>query len=220
MFTGLIEEKGCVRRVTRQGPGFTFMIEASPELVGELALGESVAIDGACMTVTQADGRTFTFDASAESADRTTLGQRRVGDGVHLERALKLGDRVGGHLVSGHIDGLGTLIEKKTVGSAIWLRFAIDVQLMGYLIEKGSIAIDGISLTINELFENGFSVMLIPHTQGIVQLHDKPIDGHVNIEADQIGKYVERLLGLAASDNRAAPSGLSMDRLRELGFLS
>ena len=91
---------------------------------------------------------------------------------------------------------------------------------MGYLIEKGSIAIDGISLTINELFEDGFSVMLIPHTQGVVHLHDKPLDGRVNIEVDQIGKYVERLLGLAASENRKTSSGLSMDKLRELGFLS
>ena len=220
MFTGLIEEKGCVRRVTRQGPGFTFDIEASAQLVSELTLGESVAIDGACMTVTQFGGQRFSFDASAESVERTTLGQRKIGDAVHLERALRLGDRVGGHLVSGHIDGLGTLVETRSVGSAIWLRFTIESHLMGYLIEKGSIAIDGISLTINELFENGFSVMLIPHTQGVVHLHEKRIDGRVNIEVDQIGKYVERLLGLAASDKHAASSGLSMERLRELGFLS
>ena len=122
--------------------------------------------------------------------------------------------------MSGHIDGLGTLVETRTVGSAIWLRFTIESHLMGYLIEKGSIAIDGISLTINELFENGFSVMLIPHTQGVVHLHDKSIDGRVNIEVDQIGKYVERLLGLSASEKGAEQSGLSMDRLRELGFLS
>jgi len=220
MFTGLVEEKGCIRRVARQGPGFSFMVEASAQLVSELSLGESVAIDGACMTVTQFGGQTFTFDASAESVARTTLGQRRVGDAVHLERALRLGDRVGGHLVSGHVDGLGTLVETKTVGSAIWLQFAIESHLMGYLIEKGSIAIDGISLTINELFESGFSVMLIPHTQGVVHLHEKKVDGRVNIEVDQIGKYVERLLGLSSTDKGASPSNLSMDRLRELGFLS
>lgn len=220
MFTGLIEEKGRVRRITQQGPGFTFQVEASAQMVRELVLGESVAIDGACMTVTYASGETFSFDASSESVKRTTLGQRRVGDAVHLERALRLGDRVGGHLVSGHVDGIGALVETKSVGTAIWLRFKIESHLMGYLIEKGSIAIDGISLTVNELFDDGFSVMLIPHTQSVVHLQDKAVAEQVNIEVDQIGKYVERLLGLKSSETQSSSSGLSMEKLRELGFLA
>ena len=218
MFTGLIEEKGRVRRITQQGPGFTFQVEASAQMVRELVLGESVAIDGACMTVTYASGETFSFDASSESVKRTTLGQRRVGDAVHLERALRLGDRVGGHLVSGEVDGFGALVVTKSVGTAIWLRFKIESHLMGYLIEKGSIAIDGISLTVNELFDDGFSVMLIPHTQSVVHLQDKAVAEQVNIEVDQIGKYVERLLGLKSSETQSSSSGLSMEKLRALGF--
>ena len=220
MFTGLVEEQGTINRVSRQGPGFSFVINASPAFAEALVLGESVAIDGACMTVTRTEGSTFSFDASAESVQRTTLGSRRTGDGVHLERAMKLGDRVGGHLVSGHIDGLGVVTEKKNIGSAIWLRFRIDHELTRYLIEKGSIAIDGISLTVNELFDDGFSVMLIPHTQSVVHLHDKKTDAVVNIEVDQIGKYVERMLGLTKPTGKTSKSGLSMDKLQKFGFLS
>lgn len=220
MFTGLVEEKGTINRVSRQGPGFSFVIEASADFAKGLVLGESVAIDGACMTVTRTEGRTFTFDASAESVRRTTLGLRRQGDAIHLERAMKLGDRVGGHLVSGHVDGLGVLCDKKNVGSAINLRFRMSGVLTRYIIEKGSIAIDGISLTVNEVFEDGFSVMLIPHTQSVVHLHEKQVDDQVNIEVDQIGKYVERLLGLSQSGSNASPTGVSMDKLKDWGFLS
>ena len=220
MFTGLVEERGRLIRVTPKGPGMSLIIEASRSFVGALSLGESVAVDGACMTVTHAENRSFAFDASAESMNRTTLGRRRPSDELHLERALRLGDRVGGHLVSGHIDGLGTLTQRSQVGEAISLRFSMESTLLPYLIEKGSIAIDGISLTINELFEDGFSVMLIPHTQSVVHLHDKELNGHVNIEVDQIGKYVERLLGLSGHTDGSKRSGLTMTRLRELGCLT
>ena len=218
MFTGLVEERGRLTRVTPKGPGMSLMIEASRAFVASLSLGESVAVDGACMTVTHAEDRCFAFDASAESMNRTTLGRRRPSDELHLERALRLGDRVGGHLVSGHIDGLGTLTQRKQVGEAILMRFTLEQTLMPYLIEKGSIAIDGISLTINELFDDGFSVMLIPHTQSVVHLHEKDLHGHVNIEVDQIGKYVERLLGLSGHADGPKISGLTMSRLRELGY--
>lgn len=219
MFTGLVEQKGQIRRVRQQGPGSAFTLSTSREFVNELVLGESVAIDGACMTVTQTDGDTFTFDASAESLARTTLGQRRVGDHVHLERAMRLGDRIGGHMVSGHIDGLGVVAQRKSVGTAIWMRFRIEDPLLRYLIEKGSVAVDGISLTVNELFEDGFSVMLIPHTQSVVHLHEKTAETHVNLEMDQIGKYVERLL-TSGESSQYSSAGLSEEKLRELGYLS
>ena len=220
MFTGLIEEKGHLRRTVQKGPGMSVFIEASSTLVSELTLGESVAIDGACMTVTSARGTLFSFDASAESMRRTTLGSKKPGDSVHLERALRLGDRLGGHLVSGHVDGLGTLIERQQVGEAWLLRFKMPDALLPFIIEKGSIAIDGISLTINELFDDGVSVMLIPHTQSIVHLHDKPLHGHVNLEVDQIGKYVQRMLGLGGEKATDGASSLTMEKLRELGFHS
>ena len=215
MFTGLVEEQGRLVRVSPSGPGVTLVVEASKAFVSSLRLGDSVAVDGACMTVTSASESVFSFDASSESLSRTTLGARHSGDTLHLERALKLGDRVGGHLVSGHIDGLGKLIGKQPVGQAVQMRFALDVELLPYLIEKGSIAIDGISLTINELFDDGFSVMLIPHTQSVVHLHAKKLQDHVNIEVDQIGKYVERLLGFAGHAGETKQPRLTMNRLRE-----
>jgi riboflavin synthase len=220
MFTGLVEERGRLSRVTPKGPGMSLIIEASRSFVQSLSLGESVAVDGACMTVTHAHDTSFSFDASAESMSRTTLGKRRAGDELHLERALRLGDRVGGHLVSGHIDGLGKLMQRTKVGEAVLLQFALESTLLPYLIEKGSIAIDGISLTINELFDDGFSVMLIPHTQSVVHLHDKALHGDVNIEVDQIGKYVERLLGLSGEITGSKRSKITMTRLRELGYLT
>lgn len=220
MFTGLVEERGRLVRVTPSGPGMTLAVEASKPFVSSLRLGDSVAVDGACMTVTATSETVFCFDASSESLNRTTLGSRNSGDALHLERALRLGDRVGGHLVSGHIDGLGTLIGQKSVGRAVQMRFAIDAALLPYLIEKGSIAIDGTSLTINELFDDGFNVMLIPHTQSIVHLNSKKLNDRVNIEVDQIGKYVERLLGFAGHTGDTKRPGLTMNRLKELGYLT
>jgi len=194
VFTGLIETSGTLRNVRPRGPGVTLTIEAPREMVTELVLGESVAVDGACLTVTTAEDTAFTVDASAETMERTTLGERRAGDALHLERAMKLGDRVGGHLVSGHIDGTGRVTRTESLGEALCVTFEAPRDVARYLVAKGSICIDGISLTVNNVDGLTFDVVLIPHTQSIVHLHRKRAGDRVNLEADLIGKYVERLM--------------------------
>ena len=194
MFTGLIETTGTIDRLTPKGPGVELVVRTTSHLVAELSLGESVAVDGACLTVTRFGGERFTVDASAETMNLTTLGQRRTGDQVHLERALRLGDRLGGHWVTGHIDGVGTLRSKSPLGEAIQLWFNAPHHIAKYLVKKGSISIDGASLTVNELDEQGFSIVLIPHTQSILKLNHNKVGDSVNLESDILGKYVEKLL--------------------------
>lgn len=194
MFTGLVETTGTVDRLSPRGPGVELVVRSSRTMISELSLGESVAVDGACLTVTKWGGERFTVEASAETMSKTTLGERRVGDQVHLERALRLGDRLGGHWVTGHIDGVGTLRSKSNLGEAVQLWFDAPHTISKYLVTKGSIAIDGASLTVNELDDRGFSVVLIPHTLELLTLNHKRSGSSVNLEADILGKYVERLL--------------------------
>lgn len=212
MFTGLIEACGTLRRIERRGPGVTLTIEAPASMVAELTLGESVACDGACLTVTRFGGETFGVDASAETLARTTLGDRRPGERLHLERALRLGDRLGGHIVAGHIDDVGTIRSKTPLGRSVAIAFNAPAPVARYLVEKGSIAIDGVSLTVNSVDAQGFDVVLIPHTQGVVHLADKPVGAKVNLEADVIGKYVERLMG-------PQRGGVDLATLARAGFL-
>jgi len=228
MFTGLIEATGSLTRVERRGPGVTLTLRAPHTMVSELTLGESVAVDGACLTVTRYGGDAFTVDASSETMDRTTLGLRKVGDEVHLERALRLGDRLGGHWVSGHIDDTGALRSVKPLGEARELWFDAPPSVLRYVVEKGSIAIDGASLTVNQLDATGFSVVLIPHSQGLLHLSERSPGARVNLEADIIGKYVERLLGLAqgahadhsvGSSTHGSARSLDLSTLAKAGFL-
>jgi riboflavin synthase len=220
MFTGLIETNGAVDRISPRGPGAELVIRASQSLVSELVLGESVAVDGACLTVTHTSYERFSVDASAETMERTTLGERRVGDQMHLERALRLGDRLGGHWVTGHIDGVGSLKSRTPFGEACQLWFDTPPNVTRYLINKGSIAIDGASLTVNEVDEQSFSVVLIPHTLSILNLIHKKVGAPVNLEADILGKYVERLLGDATSPKHStSTSQLNLSTLAKAGFI-
>ena len=212
MFTGLIEACGTVRRFERRGPGAQITFAAPPTMVAELVLGESVACDGACLTVTHAGGGEFTVDASSETLSRTTLGERKLGDRVHLERALRLGDRFGGHMVAGHIDATGRVLRRQPTGRSLAVWFSAPEAVARYLVDKGSIAIDGVSLTVNSVDSKGFDVVLIPHTQGVVHLAEKPVGARVNLEADIIGKYVERLIG-------GRSGGVDMSTLAKAGFL-
>ena len=219
MFTGLIETCGTLRRLVPKGPGASVVVSAPPALVSELRLGESVAVDGACLTVTGASGDTFEVDASSETLARTTLGARRPGDPLHLERALRFGDRLGGHLVAGHVDATGTVREVTPVGQALKVTLTAPPEVLRYVVAKGSIAVDGVSLTINEVEPDGFSFVLIPHTQSIVHLHLKRPGSAVNLEADLIGKYVERLLQ-PRSDTDGQRAGIDLDFLARHGFVS
>ena len=222
MFTGLIEATGTLRRVAPLPKGVTLTIGAPRAMVAELTLGESVACDGACLTVTRWGDDWFSVDASAETMARTTLGERRPGHSLHLERATKVGDRLGGHIVAGHVDATGRLVRKRPLGEAVELEFSAPPAAARYLVEKGSIAIDGVSLTVNTVDDDAgsFSVVLIPHTQGVVTLADRPVGGRVNLEADVIGKYVERLLSYKGGAGAGHKAPLNLETLARAGFMS
>jgi riboflavin synthase len=211
VFTGLVEDVGQVVRVDRRSDAAILTIRPGAIAVGELALGESVSIEGACLTVTDIGrsgaGGTFTVLAGGETLRRTTLGDLRVQSKVNLERALRVGDRLGGHLVAGHVDEVGEIVSKRDLGANLELVFRASAQNLRYVVEKGSVAIDGISLTVNRVDDYSFTVALIPHTVEKTTLAAKSVGGRVNLEVDIIGKYVERLLGgykpTAASDSGA-----------------
>ena len=194
MFTGLVEDVGRVARQTRQSDAIVFSIAPTHLPCAELSLGESVAIDGVCLTVTEIHPEQFTVLAGAETLRRTALGDRRIGDRVNLERALAVGDRLGGHIMQGHVDGVGEMMSKRDEGANIVIHVRPPRELLRYIIEKGSIAIDGISLTVNSVDDEKFSVALIPHTVEMTTLADRRPGAKHNLEVDMIGKYVEKLV--------------------------
>lgn len=203
MFTGLVEALGVVRSVTPRPPGIRLTLSAPSDFVAQAQLGESVAVNGCCLTVTAFDGETLTFDVGDETLRRTNLGERPIGAKVNLERAMRLGDRIGGHLVSGHIDGVGRLDRRVDKQDFADFRFAIPESLSRQMVPKGSIAVDGVSLTLVEVGSDYFTVMLIPHTLGATTLGELSPGDAVNLETDLFAKYVERQLagyvdGLAA----------------------
>lgn len=193
MFTGLVEDVGKVTRAEHRGGAMLLEIAPGALPVDELVLGESVAIDGTCLTVTQRGNGRFQALASQETLDRTTLGGLRAGLTVNLERALRASDRLGGHIVAGHVDAVGTIDAREPLGPAVKVSFATPGQLLRYVVEKGSIAVDGISLTVNHVGEYSFAVVLIPHTLEKTALHAKPVGAKVNLEVDVVAKYVEKL---------------------------
>jgi riboflavin synthase len=195
MFTGLVEDVGTVARADRRSDALVLVIRPDALPVGELALGESVAVEGVCLTVTEAGGGAFTVLAGAETLRRTTLGGLRVGAKVNLERALAVGARLGGHMVAGHVDGLGEITARRDLGANLDITVTAAPDVLRYVVEKGSIAVDGISLTVNRVDAHAFAVALIPHTVQKTTFALKSVGGKVNLEVDIIGKYVEKLLG-------------------------
>lgn len=221
MFTGIIEGFGIVKALQPAGEGRKISIEADFDL-DRVSVGDSIAVNGACLTAVRIDKNRFDVDVSPETVSRTTFGTLRIGDRINLERALRLSDRIDGHLVSGHIDGVGTLRQKKSSGNSVLLTFGVAETLTRYMIKKGSVAVDGISLTINDLGIDSFEVAIIPHTARLTTVVAKKVGEPVNIETDMIGKYVERFLSgnknqTAGTD--AKKSKIDMQFLAESGFL-
>jgi riboflavin synthase len=193
MFTGIVETMGRVARVAPRDDGRLLTIE-TPKALRKIAIGESIAVSGACMTVVRAAGRRFTVEVSPESLRRTTLGRLGVDDAVNVERALRVGDRLGGHIVQGHVDGVGTLREIVPDGRWTLHRFHVPPSVARYLVEKGSIAVDGVSLTIFGCRGRSFAVAVIPHTLAVTTLGLREPGDAVNLEADVLMKHVEALL--------------------------
>jgi len=216
MFTGLIEDVGTVRFLQRGSGECRLTVETSLP-VSELKLGDSVAVNGACLTVVATGNRDFTADVSPETLERTNLGGLQQGHHVNLERALRLSDRLGGHIVSGHIDAGAVLETRQRSGNAEMLRWKMDHSSLKFLVEKGSVAIDGISLTVNQVHDDGFEVAIIPHTLGKTTLAGIQPGQIANIETDLLGKYVARLL--ATRDEASEPGAISLEFLAKHGFV-
>lgn len=216
MFTGLVLGRGEITRRRPRGAEVELTVTAGFDWDGPLVLGESIAVSGVCLTVTGAPGpRAFTAYASAETASRSTLGAARE---VNLERALALGDRLGGHLVSGHIDGTGQVLEARRAGASLFYRFGAGPELMPFIVPKGSITVDGVSLTVNDVEDAAFTVNLIPSTADITTLGALKSGDLVNLETDLLGKYVHRLLRFQEQGQSRPHSGLTLDFLAKNGF--
>lgn len=221
MFTGIIEGMGSIRRIEPNGEGRILAVETSLDL-SDTKIGDSIAVNGACLTAVKIQNRLFEVDVAPETVRRTTFRNAAPGDRVNVERALKLSDRLDGHLVSGHVDGTGTVASKHRVSNAWVISIEADRELLEEMIEKGSVAIDGISLTVNKCAENCFEVSIIPHTAGITTIENRSKGERVNIETDMIGKYVKKFLrkGRGKEDGGAqAGNDISMDLLGKYGFL-
>lgn len=214
MFTGIIEEVGKVKAVQHSGDNSFIRIEAK-KVLEDVHLGDSIAVNGVCLTVTHFDSTTFQADVMNETLKRSSLGSLTNGSPVNLERAMAAGGRFGGHIVSGHIDGTGTVTDIRNDGIAIWYTVSAKPEILRYIVEKGSIAIDGISLTVAEVTDSTFSVSIIPHTASNTILSVKKKGDTVNLENDIVGKYVEKLMRPAETGQ----GGLSMEKLARNGFL-
>lgn len=215
MFTGIVEETGSIKNIKRGAASAELSIEAS-KVLEDVALGDSIAVNGVCLTVTDFSGSMFTADVMHETLDRSSLGALRPGSPVNLERAMKTDGRFGGHIVSGHIDGTGHIRNISRDDNAIWYTIDTSGDILRYIVEKGSIAIDGISLTVASVDESSFKVSIIPHTAANTILAVKKAGDVVNLENDIIGKYVEKLMRTA--ENETEESCITEAFLIENGF--
>lgn len=215
MFTGLVAELGTVTALKPLKQSYNITVKAN-KVLDNLKIGDSVAVNGACLTVVKITGKEFTADVMPETVKLTNLRHLKNGDKVNLERTLRLCDGLDGHIVSGHVEGTGIILSKNAEGIAEIVKVKTPPELLKYIIKKGSIAIDGISLTVIEVTDNSFSVSLIPHTAAETTLGFKKPGDEVNLETDIIGKYVEHLLNFKAPEEK---KGLSKAKLFENGFI-
>ncbi|NCO65237.1 MAG: riboflavin synthase [Candidatus Aquicultor secundus] len=215
MFTGIIEELGRVKAIKRGAKEFVIEIEA-PRLTPEIQIGDSVAVNGVCLTATTKSANGFTVDVMPETVVKTDLEELTRGETVNLERAMTLSNRLGGHMVSGHVDGVGIITSKAVQQNALLIKIEAPASVTRYLIERGSIAVDGISLTVMDYGVGYITVSIIPHTAKMTTLGFKSPGDRVNLEADLIGKYVEKFIN-KKQDGEKSP-GLTIDKLRDMGF--
>ena len=222
MFTGIVEERGIIRSLSMAGSSGKIRIQCR-KVLENTRIGDSIAVNGICLTVVSMTNDSFTADVMAETIRRSSLGQCRNGDSVNLERAMAADGRFGGHIVAGHVDDTGTVVSLEREENAVWVTIKAPPDILRYVVEKGSIAIDGISLTVAYVDDACFKVSIIPHTGEETTLLTRKAGDIVNLETDIIGKYVEKLMspytggGDAGSERRPA-SALTMDMLRECGF--
>jgi len=221
MFTGIIEGLGTVSAVRPGGQGKRLAVEADFDL-NQTKIGDSICVSGACLTAVKIDSRRFEVDISPETLQMTTFNHAKVGQRVNIERALRLSDRIDGHLVSGHIDGVGKIRQRETLGNAIIVTIEVPESLTGYMINKGSVAVDGISLTINTCATGSFSISIIPHTAKLTTIGFKNKGDPVNIETDMLGKYVERFMSARPGRNDVKTekdSVINKEYLLKTGFI-
>ena len=221
MFTGIIEGLGTITAIRPSNQGKRLLIDTGFPL-DQTKIGDSIAVSGVCVTVVMVGGKRFEVDLSPETLAKTTFGMAKIGDRVNLERALRLSDRIDGHLVSGHIDGIGSVQQRKTIGNAIIVVIGVPEFLSRYMIAKGSVAVDGISLTINNRAKDCFDVSIIPHTAKLTTIGFKKAGDYVNIETDMIGKYIENFIVEKPANNIKKETGqppVDMQLLAKTGFI-
>ncbi len=212
MFTGIIEEIGTILAI-KKGTRSAVLTVKAEKIMKDMHVGDSIAVNGVCLTVISFENGQFDADVMPETLNRSSLGRLKSGSHINLERAMAANGRFGGHIVAGHIDGTGTIHEIKRDDNAVWYTINAEDKIMRYIVEKGSVAIDGISLTVAQTEKNRFKVSIIPHTMQKTVLEEKKKGDIVNLENDCVGKYVEHLLGLEKKTD-----GITMDFLRENGF--
>lgn len=217
MFTGIIEEVGTLKELSI-GNGFGKIEINCNKVLVETKIGDSIAVNGVCLTVNKININSFVADIMGETLERTNLGTLRLGDKVNLERALKIGDTLGGHIVSGHIDGKGKILSRETKDDGTWFTISADEKILKYIILKGSITIDGVSLTVAYIDNQVFKVSIIPHTLNNTTLEHKSQGTYINLENDLIGKYIEKFMTLSKVENNKGKSRITLDFLRESGF--
>ena len=214
MFTGIIENLAVIKKLSLKAGGAELLLDIS-NFYSDIKLGESIAINGVCLTVKDVKGQIVSFDVSGETLKKSTLGKLRNAENVNIERALRVGDRLGGHFVTGHVDGIGTIKEKKQTADQCTMSFSVENKFTDMMIEKGSVAIDGISLTIVDIANGVFTVALIPFTLASTTLGFKKVGDQVNIEIDMMGKWIKKLLANAQEKK----GGVTKEQLMEQGFL-
>lgn len=215
VFTGIVEEVGTIERIQRGAHSAVLTIRAN-SVLEDLSIGDSVAVNGVCLTATALTAHGFCADVMHETLDRSGLASLKRGSHVNLERAMAANGRFGGHIVAGHVDGVGTILSVKKDDNAIWYTVQASAAVLRYVVEKGSITVDGISLTVAKVGDNWFSISAIPHTVQVTVLNERRAGDRVNLETDIIGKYVEKFM--VPSERSEKPAGLTRAFLRQYGF--